>query len=81
MDNVTYFRLSDLKGCLSFHAAGQLDGKVNKELDKAMEYEIEEAERFKGCDEDSKLVEKLRSELYAVKHDVPVDPAATGEWK
>ena len=54
---------------------------MSKELDKAVESEIEEAERFKGDDEDSKLVEKLRSELCAEKHDVLVDPAATGEWK
>ena len=60
--------------------AGELDGKVNQELDKAVEHELEEAEHFKGNDEDAKLVEKLRAELHAEKHDLPVEPAATGEW-
>lgn len=64
--------------CLS---ADELDGKVNQELDKAVEHELKEAEHFKGNDEDAQLVEKLRAELQAEKHDLPVEPAATGEWK
>ncbi len=54
---------------------------MNQELDKAVEHELKEAEHFQGDDEDAKLVEKLRAELQAEKHDLPVEPAATGEWK
>lgn len=54
---------------------------MNQELDKAVEHELEEAEHFKGNNEDAKLVEKLRAELQAEKHDLPLEPAATGEWK
>ena len=67
--------------CVSADTAGELDGKVSKALDEAVEHEVEEAEHFKGNDEDAKLLEKLRSELHAEKHDVPVQPAADGEWK
>ena len=67
--------------CVSTDTAGELDGKVSKALDEAVEHEVEEAEHFKGNDEDAKLLEKLRSELHAEKHDVPVQPAADGKWK
>ncbi len=66
---------------MSAGAAGELDGKVEKALDEAVEHEVEEAEHFKGNDEDAKLLEKLQSELHAEKHDVPVEPAADGDWK
>ncbi|EIE27488.1 hypothetical protein COCSUDRAFT_55496 [Coccomyxa subellipsoidea C-169] len=79
--------LLDFNGCelvlIATHAdiSGELDGKVEKALDEAVEHEVEEAEHFEGNDEDAKLLEKLRSELHAEKHDVPVEPAADGDWK
>ena len=80
-----YYTLTFAEVCrlpyVSAGIAGQLDGEVNKALDKAVEHEVEEAEHFKGDDEDAKLLEKLRSELHAEKHDLPVQPAADGDWK
>lgn len=61
--------------------AGELDGKLEKHLEEAKEADIKDAHQFKGGDEDSQLVAKLKEEIAADKHDVSIEPAADGEFK
>ena len=54
-------------------------GEVKEHLDKEVGAEVEQAEHeYKGGDEDSVLLEKLRAEI---KAELPTGPAATGEWQ